>query len=232
MLDIAKHEQVMTRILLGLVSQKTLAPILGFKGGTALYLFEKLDRFSTDLDFDLIGEGSEEEKRLIEQVVRSQVKIVDKKTKRFTWYWQGSYERGASRLKVEVNTRQYPNEYEIRNYRGYSVRVLEKEYVFAHKLCAVLDRKSLQNRDLYDVWWMMKHDYPVNKQIVKQRMGRSLSSYWGEVLQLVRSLPKNYDVLQGLGEVMTQAKKDWVKAKLLQELELELASRVGINCNV
>lgn len=42
----------------------------------------------------------------------------------------------------------------------------------------------------------------------------------------MRGLPENYDVLSGLGEVMSKSKKDWTKAKLLSELELELASRV------
>lgn len=43
----------------------------------------------------------------------------------------------------------------------------------------------------------------------------------------MRSLPEGYDVLQGVGEVMTESKKDWVRAKLLEELELELASRAS-----
>lgn len=225
MLNIERHKLIMTKILLGLVSNKRLSARLGFKGGTALYLFDGLDRFSTDLDFDLVGEGGEEEIGLIDTIVRESLEITDKKTKRFTWYWQGSYARGMSRVKVEVNTRQYPNEYERKDYRGYSMLVMKREFMLAHKLCAVLDRKKLQNRDLYDVWWMLKQDFEVAEGIVELRMGMKIKKYWGKLLKTVRDLPVNYDILNGLGEVMSQSKKDWVKAKLVSALELELASR-------
>lgn len=226
MLSIDKHKQVMTKILLQLVSNKALSAKLGFKGGTTLYLFDKLDRFSTDLDFDLIGEGGEKEIALIDKIVRENLRVTDQKIKRYTWFWQGSYGKGLSKIKLEVNTRQFGNEYERRDYRGYSVLVMKSEYMFAHKLCAVLDRKKLQNRDLYDVWWMLSKGYVVKEKIVEERMKVSMREYWEKLLKLVRELPENYDVLSGLGEVMSRSKKDWTRVKLLSELELELASRV------
>jgi predicted nucleotidyltransferase component of viral defense system len=36
------------------------SPVLGFKGGTAAYLFYGLERFSTDLDFDLLSSDKED----------------------------------------------------------------------------------------------------------------------------------------------------------------------------
>jgi len=226
MLNIAKHKQVLAKILIELASEKKLAGKLGFKGGTALYLFYELDRFSTDLDFDLTGEGGEVDRQLIKKIAANNLAVQDERTKRFTWLWVGSYAKGQDKIKLEVNTRKYANEYEIKDFRGYSIRVLKPEFMFSHKLCAVLDRKKLQNRDLYDVWWMLKRGWGIAEPIVEMRMGKKLKSYWGDLLKLVRSLPKKYDILQGLGEVMTPAKKDWVKGRLLKELEMELASRV------
>lgn len=226
MLNQDKHKQVMIKILLDLVSDKSLSSKLGFKGGTALFLMYDLDRFSTDLDFDFIGGGGESEIAMIDEVVEKNLTVLDKKTKRFTWYWMGSYAKGEHKIKVEINTREYPNEYEIKDFRGYLVQVLKQEFVFAHKLCAVLDRQDLQNRDLYDVWWMFEHDFPINEEIIELRVGRGLKEYLGEMLQMIRKLPKKYDILQGLGEVMGEGKKDWVKAKLLMELDKQLASRV------
>ena len=226
MLNQDKHKQVMTKLLLDLVSEKSLSAKLGFKGGAALFLMYDLDRFSTDLDFDLIGAEDKDEISKITEIIKSNISILDKHTKRYTWYWMGSYGRGEHKIKVEINTRKYPNEYEIKDFRGYSINVLKPEYVFAHKLCAVLDRKVLQNRDLYDVWWMFGHDFPINEEIIKLRMGKSLKEYLAEVLEMIRALPKKYDILQGLGEVMGEGKKDWVRAKLLSELEKQLTSRL------
>lgn len=226
MLNIEKHKQILSKILIEIFSEKSLAGKLGFKGGTALYFFYDLNRFSTDLDFDLIGEGSEKDIKLIESIVARNLTIVDSRTKRFTWFWLGSYEKGEMKVKIEINTRQYPNEYEVRDFRGYSVRLLKSEYMAAHKFCAVLDRKKLQNRDLYDMWFMLTNDFTINERVVEQRTGKKLKAYLAEILAMIRDLPQNYDVLNGLGEVMDGRKKDWVKGKLLKELEIELASRV------
>ena len=226
MLNIEKHKQVLAKILIEIFSEKSLAGKLGFKGGTALYFFYDLNRFSTDLDFDLIGEGTAEDILLIESIVKRNLTIVDSRTKRFTWFWLGSYEKGQVKVKIEVNTRQYPNKYEVKDFRGYSIRLLKREYMAAHKFCAVLDRKTLQNRDLYDIWFMFTHDFPINEKIILERTGKKLKPYFADVLKMVRGLPKNYDVLNGLGEVMDNRKKDWVKGNLLEELEIQLASRI------
>ena len=54
MLDIQKHKFILVSILKDIYSNSSLGPLLGFKGGTAAYLFYKLPRFSVDLDFDLL----------------------------------------------------------------------------------------------------------------------------------------------------------------------------------
>ena len=54
MLDSPVHKLVMIKILKGLYSDLSLGSLLGFKGGTALYLLYNLPRFSVDLDFDLL----------------------------------------------------------------------------------------------------------------------------------------------------------------------------------
>ncbi|MFH1244372.1 MAG: nucleotidyl transferase AbiEii/AbiGii toxin family protein [bacterium] len=226
MLNIETHRQQLSRILLALISDKMLAARLGFKGGTALYFFEELPRFSTDLDFDLIGETDPTLEKTIRSIVAEYLTIVDEKTKRFTWFWQGSYGKGEAKIKVEVNTRKYPNYYETRDWRGYGVKVMVKEDMLAHKLCAITDRKKLQNRDLYDAWWMLKRGWEANEEIIQLRTDMKLKAYWKILLAKLRALPVKYDVLAGLGEVMSQSQKDWVKAKLRTSLELELASRL------
>ena len=60
MLDQAKHRKIMIEILLEIFSNSKISHLLGFKGGTALYLFHNLDRFSVDLDFDLLDRDQEQ----------------------------------------------------------------------------------------------------------------------------------------------------------------------------
>ncbi|MBU1200129.1 nucleotidyl transferase AbiEii/AbiGii toxin family protein [Patescibacteria group bacterium] len=226
MLNIDKHKQVLSKILIDLVRQKSLVSKLGFKGGTSLFFFYGLDRFSTDLDFDLITDIKDLDISLIDGAVNKSLDILDKRKKRYTLFWLGSYEKGLQKVKVEINLRKFPNEYEVKDFRGYSVLVMKPEFMFAHKLCAVLDRKNLQNRDLYDIWFMFEKNFSINKDIIKLRLGKGLKEYLGDLLKLVDSLSKDYDILSGLGEVLSKSKKDWVKSKLLIELRAQLASRV------
>ena len=55
-LDIATHKTVLFQILKDIYADTTLSPFLGFKGGTAALMFYGLNRFSVDLDFDLLDE--------------------------------------------------------------------------------------------------------------------------------------------------------------------------------
>ncbi len=60
MLNIGKHRLVITKILKDVYSDFELSSILGLKGGTALYFFYDLPRFSVDLDFNLIDLSKKE----------------------------------------------------------------------------------------------------------------------------------------------------------------------------
>ena len=60
-LDYSKHKNILLQILKDIYSDSTIAPYLGFKGGTAALLFYGLDRNSVDLDFDLLDDTKEEE---------------------------------------------------------------------------------------------------------------------------------------------------------------------------
>lgn len=226
MLNIDVHKQQLSKLLLSIISDKELGAVLGFKGGTALYFFEDLPRFSTDLDFDLLDEPSYDIEQKIRKLVAENINIIDEKTKRFTWFWLGSYGKGETKIKVEVNTRKYPNTYKVRSFRGYSMKVMVKEDMVAHKLCAITDRKKLQNRDLFDTWFMLSNNWAVNEEIIELRTGISLKKYYKTLLVKIRELPPKYDILSGLGEVMSESQKDRVKANLLKNLELELASRI------
>ena len=54
MLNTKEHKNILVRIVKDIYTDNTLGPLLGFKGGTAAMLLYELDRFSVDLDFDLL----------------------------------------------------------------------------------------------------------------------------------------------------------------------------------
>lgn len=58
-LERATHLNILIHLLKDIFTDQDLAPVLGFKGGTAAYLFYDLGRFSVDLDFDLLDQAKE-----------------------------------------------------------------------------------------------------------------------------------------------------------------------------
>ena len=59
-MNISTHRNIMLQILKDIYSDTTISPFLGFKGGTAAYMFYDLSRFSVDLDFDLLDKTKED----------------------------------------------------------------------------------------------------------------------------------------------------------------------------
>ena len=58
-IDYPKHKNILLQILKDIFSDTSIAPFLGFKGGTAALMFYGLDRNSVDIDLDLLDEGKE-----------------------------------------------------------------------------------------------------------------------------------------------------------------------------
>jgi predicted nucleotidyltransferase component of viral defense system len=225
-LDIATHKTILFQILKDIYSDTNVSPFLGFKGGTAALMFHGLDRFSVDLDFDLLDENQEEYvfARSIEIVKRNGT-IKEARRKRFNLFIVLSYEDKARHIKVEINRRQYGSRYEIRTYLGVSMQVMVVDDMFAHKLMAMYERIEKTSRDIYDVWFFLKSRTPINKDIVESRAQMPFNQLVNEcILQLERI--NNRRILTGIGELLTPSQKDWAKAKLREETIALLKLRI------
>ncbi len=213
-LDIGRHRTILFLILKDMYSDSTIAPFLGFKGGTAALLFHGLDRFSVDLDFDLLDESKEDAvfDRVI-AIVKKHGIVKESFKKRFNLFCLLSYEETAHNIKIEINRRQFGSKYEIKTYLGVSMQVMVAEDMVAHKLMAMYERLGKTSRDMYDVWFFLKQRFPINKVIVEKRSGMPFQKAITECINKIEHLPDN-QILQGVGELLTTSQKDWAKAKL------------------
>lgn len=217
MANINKHKFFLMQILKDIYSDIELANSLGFKGGTALMFFYDLPRFSVDLDFNLLD--LTKEKTVYEKVRRILLKygkIFDEALKFYGPIIVLDYGVGERKLKVEISNRQWKNQYERKNLLGINMEVMVAPDMFAHKLCALLDRGELTNRDIFDSWFFMQKQMPINKEIVETRMKISLADY---IQKCINHLEKMSDrgILNGLGELMDEDMKKFVRTKLRTE---------------
>jgi predicted nucleotidyltransferase component of viral defense system len=217
MVDINKHRLYLFQILKSIYEDKELSGILGFKGGTALMFFYELPRFSVDLDFNLLN--PEKEKQVYNKITRilsEHGTIHDQAIKFYGIISVLDYGVGDRKLKIEISKRDFGDSYEIKNLLGVSVKVMVKPDMFAHKLCAIMDRKTITNRDIFDSWFFMNTKTPLNKSIVEQRMGIPLPDYVQQCIDKLETM-SDKGILNGLGELMDYEMKNFVRHKLRSE---------------
>lgn len=224
MLDKKRHEPILKNILRDIYTTTDLEARFAFKGGTCLYLFYDLDRFSVDLDFNLITDDFNN--KLVTDIITRYLTINDQTNKYFTWLWIGSYEKGKQKVKVEINKRNYPDKYLNKDFYGITIPTLSPDSMFAHKLCAITDRKKLQNRDLYDAHFMFTKQFEINEEIIKIRTGKTLKEYFSYLVDFIENNVNPNTVLDGLGELINNQQKDRIKATLKRNLLFDLKSRI------
>jgi len=227
-LNIANHKTILFQILKDIYSDTTISPLLGFKGGTAAVMFYGLDRFSVDLDFDLLDES--EEDHIFERVlsiVKRYGMLKESHKKRFSLFCLLSYEDKAHNIKVEINRRQFGSRYELKTYLGVSMLVMVPEDMFAHKLMAMHERIGKTSRDIYDVRFFLQHRFPINKEIVEHRSKMTFAKLLQKCIGQLEKM-SNRHILDGMGELISASQKDWAKAKLREDtislLKLRLES--------
>jgi len=230
MLDIAKHRTVLIKILKDIFTDSTIGPVLGLKGGTAALLFYNLDRFSVDLDFDLLDIVKENyvfEK--IKTILGRYGLLKEASKKRFNFIYILSYNNkdiNAQNVKVEINRREFSSKYDIQSFLSISMKVMVKEDMVAHKMVAMYERIGKANRDIYDTYFFLYHDWPINKQIIKERTGMLFKDFLKKCISLVEKVD-NTDILAGMGELLDEKQKAWSKINLKKEILFLLKLRLA-----
>jgi len=219
MLEIKKHRQVMFEMIREIYLSEW-GKYLGFKGGTMAYFFENLDRFSTDLDFDLTDLSKERDVfEGLPHVLLKQGRIKEGTCKEKTLFFLINYEAEQMNIKVEISTSVLAfAKYEWRNFYGVEVKTVTIESAFASKLLACVNRKRQANRDFYDVYFYLKKGVTPDAELIKEATGKSVEDYLKIVREHVDKNLMTRDILRGMGELVDEKQKIWIKNRLKREL--------------
>ncbi len=213
-LNKVEHKNILLRILKDIYSDTEISPFLGFKGGTAAYLFYDLDRFSVDLDFDLLDESKEELVFLrVKEIAKNYGKVKDSRKKRYNLFFLISYEEKSQNIKIEINLRNFGSRYELKSYLGISMLVMVREDMFAHKLAAMYERMGKTSRDIYDARFFLQNNWPLNKKIIEGREGMAFREFLEKTIAKLEQINNN-DILSGMGEFLSEKQKAGVKKNL------------------
>jgi predicted nucleotidyltransferase component of viral defense system len=234
MLNKEKHQLLMGQILKDIYTDTTIASLLGFKGGTCAYFFYNLPRFSVDLDFDLLSIDDEKKKVVfakVADILKKYGELKDHRIKRYTVFALLSYGDEDHNIKVEINTRSQDesmqDHFVIKEYLGISMLIAKQKYLFACKLAALTSRREFAMRDVYDIHFFAKNNWSIDVEVLQNRIGKEIVQYLTECIACVEKI-KSTRILQGIGELLVQKEKLWVKSHLINDTIFMLRNYISI----
>jgi len=180
---------------------------LVFKGGTCLYKFYKLDRFSEDIDFTL--RKKLDINNLIKKIISDlelfgiDAKILSKK-KFFNSYsliirTKGPLYKGTnqtlSQIRMDINTKSSINlEPLIAEYISIyseipkiSLLIMNEKEILAEKIRAILTRDKA--RDVYDLWFLLRKGVEFDLNLIKEKL-KYYNEEWNKTKFLKKLLEK------------------------------------------
>jgi len=159
-----------------------------FKGGTALYKFYGLNRFSEDLDFDLTGKRNESD-RIIERIKRNldlmgmagtiaESEDHGNETNiRFLIRGPLYDEKKTSMTRIVLNLskRERPESGSLKmlipqypDLVAFEMNVLSQEEISSEKIRCILTRNK--PRDIYDLWFLFKKGIKPEHSLIKRKL--------------------------------------------------------------
>lgn len=178
-----------------------------FIGGTALRIVHGISRFSEDLDFDNAHITESEFRSIGETIhamfqkenVRSEVDMVGKLAMRLRiripglLYAEGISPMPDEKILIQVDTLMQGVDYKRETFVLQkfdilrAIAVAPPDVLLAQKLYAILNRKSLQARDLYDATFLLGKTAP-NEKYLKEKGFASAGVAYRKVLEKIRGI--------------------------------------------
>lgn len=217
----------MHRLLMEIIDQPLLAQNLAFKGGTCAAMLGYLDRFSVDLDFDVIHEAGEVDLREafhktfdqlgfevtleFDKALFFQLKYPSQPGKRST------LKASASSMKVKAN--QYRVQYFSEIDRLMNSQTIET--MFANKLVAVMDRyaqhKTVAGRDIYDIHHFFVQGYAYHSAVIRERTGLEPAEYFSRLIEFIKANVNQTVINEDLNSLLPNRQFQQIRKILLPE---------------
>lgn len=221
------HKLWMYRILTAICDTPALTEIIRFKGGTYAAMRNLIDRFSVDLDFDLIDEKKQELVHVGLKKIFGDLGLEIKEfSKHAPQYFvkYPSQDGGRNTVKIEVT---FPvpkaNTYE-------AVRLPEIDRIIhaqtiptlvANKLVAIVDRYkrhgSIAGRDIFDINSFLSQGLTMNEKVIEERTGKSVPQFIEELTAFITKHISQQSIDEDLNVLLPTLAFKKVRKNLKQE---------------
>lgn len=233
------HKSQLNRLLIEIIDRPALSQVLAFKGGTCASMLGYLDRFSIDLDFDVLKNADETALRVeLRQVFEYLgLAVVEELKDALMFRLRYPSKPGKrSNLKVSANNQMVKaNKYRVQ-YLAEVDRMMNcqtVETMFANKLVAVTDRHDLHGtvagRDIYDIHHFFVHGYSYNPQVIQERTGLEPKVYFGKLSDFIKKHVTQTIINEDLNTLLPYKQFQQVRKVLIPETLSLLAKEQGKN---
>lgn len=223
------HKSWLLMLLTSICEDKFLAKSLGFKGGTCAAMRGLLNRFSVDIDFDLLTSRKEipkVRKHLEKIFLKLGLEIKDQSRKVPQYFLRYPVKGKIYRNTMKLDTLFPPapvNDYEMVRLPEIDRIVLCQtvETIVANKFIALISRyertSRIAGRDLFDVYWFLVNGYPYKKEIIEYVRKVSLKEFFKSLMELVGEKINMTIINQDLNLLMPKKECQSIRKNLKQQ---------------
>ena len=93
--------------------------------------------------------------------------------------------------------------------------------MFAHKLCALLDRDGMTGHDVFDIHFFLSKQAPIHAGIVEQRMKKPFANYLDDCITALQTVSTK-ELMQNVGEFIEGKLKQEMKSGKLIDRTIEM----------
>lgn len=233
----ALHKSYLNRLLMEIGDKTELSQYLAFKGGTCASMLGYLDRFSIDLDFDVLPKSDE---KILRQALHKVFDSLDLKVKEefdnaliFLLQYHNST---GKRNSIKISANSFPskaNRYKIQFFpeidRLMNGQTLET--MVANKLVTVTDRyklhRTIAGRDIYDVHYFLVHGYSYNAPVITERTGLPVVDYFNELIDFIKQKVTQTIINEDLNTLLPSKQFQQIRKILIPETISLLITEAG-----
>jgi hypothetical protein len=74
---------------------------------------------------------------------------------------------------------------------------------------------------MFDLWFFLKQNWRIDEAVVTEKTGLSVQQAFEKAIDIAEHVTEQ-DLMHGVGELLTNKQKDWVRSHLKEKLILEL----------
>jgi predicted nucleotidyltransferase component of viral defense system len=230
------HKSHLHRLLMEVVDQPRLAQSLAFKGGTCAAMLGYLDRFSVDLDFDVLKNADETALRKVFHKVFDQLGFRVRLEFDNALFFQLRYPSPPGKRSTLIvsasNNRVEANEYKVQYFPEVDRLINSQtiETMFANKLVAATDRyaqnKTIAGRDFYDIHHFFVQGTAYHEAIIRERTGVEPNEYFGKLIDFIKTQVTQTIIDEDLNSRLPYKKFQQIRKSLIPET-LSLLARAS-----